>query len=299
MRRRIADLRREAGDPRGAMAMLREAEAGFPEAASALRAPLQAAFLDALRRDPPAEAVALHDARPTLVPSGPEGEAALLDLAERLLALDLPGRAATLLRQAVERQPLGESRAALGARLAQLQLTEGEPAAALAALAASGGGALSLALAERRALLAARAEAQRGRRDVATEMLAALGPAGDETRAEILAEARDFAAAAAALSRRLAALTPAEGPLPEAAERVALRIAALLALAGDERGIAALRRSHGGRMRTASLARGFEALTSDPVRGLADLPRLACELNLFRSFPDLRERLRTAALPTG
>ena len=70
-------------------------------------------------------------------------------------------------------------------------------------------------------------------------------------------------------------------------------------MAGDERALAALRRSHGPRMAQAPLSSAFEALTADPVRGLADLPRLARELNLFRSLGQMRETLRTAALPTG
>ncbi len=87
--------------------------------------------------------------------------------------------------------------------------------------------------------------------------------------------------------------------MPDAAERVPLHVTALLALAGDERGIVALHRSRGARIATPALAQALRALTADPVRGLADVPRLALELNLFRSFPYSRERLRTAALPAG
>ena len=299
LRRRIAQLRQEGGDPRGAIAMLREAESAFPEATAALRPLVQGAFLQALRSEPPLQAVALHDSQPELVPANAEGEAALAHLADRLVALDLPERGGALLRRAMERMAPGEARAALGLRLAALRLGERDPAGALEALSASGAPGLPPALVAERALAAARAEARRGNRALALEALAALGPAGDEATAEIQTEARDFAAAAVALGRHLATLTPAAGPLPEPAQRVALRQAALLALAGDERGIAALRASHGGRFAAGPLAQGFEALTADPVRGLADLPRMARELNLFRGLGQWREPLRTAALPAG
>lgn len=299
LRRRIAQLRQEAGDARGAIAALREAEAAFPEAAAALRPLVQAAFLQALHAEPPLQAVALHDAQPELLPADAAGEAALAALADRLVALDLPERGGALLRRAMERMAPGEARAALGLRLATLRLGERDPQGALEALSASGAPGLPPPLVRDRTLLAARAEARRGHRALALEALAALGPAGDEAIAELQAEARDFPAAALALGRHLLALTPAQGPLPEAAARVALRQAALLALAGDERGIAALRGSHGGRFAAGPLREGFEALTADPVRGLADLPRMARELNLFRGLGQWREPLRTAALPAG
>ncbi len=299
LRRRIAMLRQEGGDARGAIAMLREAEAAFPESASALRPAIQSAFLQALGSEPPMQAVALHDAHPELVPADAAGEAALAALAERLVALDLPERGGALLRRAMERMPHGEARAALGLRLATLRLGERDPAGALEALAASSAPGISAPLLRDRAILAARAEARRGNRPVAVEVLTALGPAGDEALAEILTEGRDFAGAAAALGRHLAALAPADGPLPEGVQRIALRQAALLALAGDERGVAALRAAYGGRFPAGALAQGFEALTADPVRGLADLPRMARELNLFRGLGQWREPLRTAALPAG
>jgi hypothetical protein len=272
-RSRIATPRLQEGDPRGAMTMLREAEAVFPEHAAQLRPALEETFLAALRSEPPLSAVALHDSQPDLLPANAAGEEALAMLAERLGSLDLADRAAALLRRAMERMPAGESRAALGARLAALRLAERDAEGALAALASSAAAGVPPGLVLERSLLAARAEARRGRRELASEALAVLGPAGDETLAEILADARDFVGAAAALARHLASVTPPRGPLPESIQRIALRVATLLAMGGDERGIAALRRSHGPRVDHPSYAGAFEALTVDPVRGLADLPR--------------------------
>ena len=299
-RERLAALRREAGDPRAALALLRETEAIFPEQAALLRAPIQAAFLQALEAEPPLGAVALYDAHPELLPGGEPGEAMLSLLTERLTALDLSERAAALLRRAMERQPPGEGRAALGARLATLLLEERDAQGALSALAASSAPRLSTALLEARSLLAARAEALRGNRLLAAEALRALGAAGDAALSEILAETQDFAGAAAAMGRYLASrLPPGREALTEPFQRLALRQAALLAMAGDEPGLGALRANFAPRMPPGQLAIALEALTTDPVRGLADLPRLARELNLFRSLPQRLEPLRTAQRPAG
>lgn len=297
-RERVAALRREAGDPRGALTLLRETAEAFPEQAAQLRASLQSAFLHALEAESPLGAVALADAHPELLPSGEAGEGVLAMLTDRLVALDLADRASSMLRRAMEHAAPGEHRAALGARLAALRLSERDAEGTLAALAASTAPRLPPALIEARSLLAARAEARRGNRALAAEALQALGPAGDETLSEILAEARDFGGAAAALGRHLATL-PANGPLPESAQRLVLRQAAWLAMAGEQGALAQLRARHGAQLAPGPVATAFEALATDPVRGLADLPRLARELNLFRSLPQRLEPLRTAQGPAG
>jgi hypothetical protein len=299
MRERIAALRREAGDPRAALNLLRETETLFPEQAGSLRGPIQAAFLHALETEAPLGAVALYDAHPELLPQGEAGEGMLTLLTERLLALDLPDRAAGLLRRAMERAPAGEGRAALGARLAALRLAERDAEGALSALSASSAPRLPAALVQTRSLLAAQAEARRGNRDLAIEALQALGPAGDEPLSELLADGRDFAGAAAALGRHLNSLPAGGEPLSEAQQRLVLRQAALLAMAGDERGLAQHRGRFVAQLAAGPMAGAFDALTTDPVRGLADLPRLARELNLFRSFPQRLEPLRTAQRPAG
>ncbi|MBS7791316.1 hypothetical protein KTR66_15035, partial [Roseococcus sp. SDR] len=297
-RERVAALRREAGDPRGALALLRETAEAFPEQAMQLRAPIQSAFLHALEAESPLGAVALADAHPELLPAGEAGEGVLAMLTDRLVALDLADRASALLRRAMEHAPPGEHRAALGARLAALRLSERDAEGTLAALAASSAPRLPPALIEARSLLAARAEARRGNRALAAEALQALGPAGDETLSEMMAEARDFSGAAAALGRHLATL-PAQGPLPDSAQRLVLRQAAWLAMAGEQPALAQLRARHGAQLTPGPMATAFEALATDPVRGLADLPRLARELNLFRSLPQRLEPLRTAQGPAG
>lgn len=294
LRRRVAALRIAAGQGAQAYALLEETMRLFPDQAPALRPELQEAFAAALETAPPLAAATLFEATPDLLPAGPRGEAAVQALAGRLAALDLPDRAAALLRRAMIAAGPGTDRAAIGARLAALRAEEGDAAGALAALEQSESDALDPALATRRTLLRARAMARRGARPEADALLATLGPAGAATRAELRAEARDWAGAAAAMHEHLAASLPAAPePLGDDDRAAVARTAAYLALAGDEPGLAALRAAQGPRMEGGALAEAFGVLTADPVRGLADLPRLQRELGMMRLLPSRLEALRT------
>ena len=291
-RLRLAELRRDAGDARGALALLRETEALFPDRTAPLRPAMGAAFLAALEQETPLSAVAMFDAYPELLPADPRGEAILLMLAERLVALELPDRAAALLGRAAE-HAAGPTRAMLGLRQGGLLLANGDAAGTLTALQASATTPLPDQLAIDRSILGARAEARLGRREVAVAALQALGPAGAEPLSQLLAEAQDWAGAAKAFAGYLDAVLPAaSAPLDEGHRRLVLRQAAMLVLAGDEAGLAALRGGYGPRIGEGPLNEAFTLLTADQLRGLADLPRLQRELQLFRAMPSRLEALR-------
>jgi predicted negative regulator of RcsB-dependent stress response len=293
LRRRIAELRQAAGQGEQAFALIDETGRLFPEHSSALRPALQNAFASALETAPPLTAATLFDTHPDLLPAGERGEAAILVLAERLAGLDLPQRAAALLQRAMAATSEGAARAAIGARLAAMRAAEGDHAGAIAALDASESDNPDAALARRRTVLRARAMARGGARMEATALLATLGPDGAIAMAELRAEARDWAGAAAATAEHLAASLPAASePLGQEHRAALARQAAYLALAGDDAGLAALRASQGARMAGGPLAEAFGVLTSDPVRGLSDLPRLQRELGMMRLVPSRLEALR-------
>lgn len=296
-RLRIAELRARAGDGQGALAMLRETEALFPDRAAETGPAIQAAFLIALETAPPVSAVALFDAHPEMMPGDARGPRAMLMLAERLATLDLPDRAATLLQRGFDAAAPGAARQELGLALARSRLAAGDAVAALALLRADEDEALPAPLGRERSRLIARAEARLGRLPAALDALRTLGEEGLDAEAELLAEAQDWAGAARALGARLERLVPpAPAPLEDGTPRLLLQQAALLALAGDRVGLAALGATVAGRLAGTPFAEPFAALTADPLRGLQDLPRLQRELQLFRSLPQRLEPLRAASL---
>jgi hypothetical protein len=291
-RGRIAALRMQAGDPRGALAMLRDTASLFPDQEATIRPMLAAAF-GTLFRDgaadalPPAQAVTLFEDNIDLLPPGAEGEAMITRLAERLLQLDLPGRAAALVARVMEAQGEGEARAVLGARLATMRLADRDPLGARAALAASATDGLPPSLVRERRAIEARALAETG--DPAGA-LAVLGEQADapalELRAAIAVSAGDWPAAVPPLASLVASTLPPPGQaLDPTQRRTLLRLATAAALAGQTELLARLARERGETMREGPLSEPFRLLTADPVRGAADLPRLAAELQLARGLP--------------
>ena len=77
-----------------------------------------------------------------------------------------------------------------------------------------------------------------------------------------------------------------------------MRLAAYFALAADAGGLVALRERFAARMEAGALAESVTLLTADPVRGAADLPRMARELDILRALPGRLEALRNAAANT-
>ncbi len=296
LRLRVAALRTQAGAWRPALALLRETAEGpvaqtWPEQVPALRARLRDVFAAAMAADaaaplPPFELVALIDENPDLLPDGAPGVALAERLADRLAALDLPGRAAALLGKLVERTPPGAARAELGARLAALQLEQGDAAAALTTLAASTAEGLGDALTERRTILFARATAARGAIGPAVAALAALAtPAATAAQAAILEAAKDWPAAEAALAALAAQSVEPAGVLDDAAGRLLLRLAGAAAEAGDEAMLARLRTDDLPRLKAGKLADMLGVLTERPVADVPDLPRAAQEAALARGLP--------------
>ncbi|HEV7267401.1 MAG TPA: hypothetical protein VGN83_21220 [Falsiroseomonas sp.] len=285
-RLRLAELRMQAKDPRGAFEALREVAEHFPDVAPAIRPRQVEALLAAIVEEPPVAAVALFDTHVALLPAGEQTERALGVLAERLAALDLVDRARTVLGRALARAGSAESRARLGLRLAGLALGSGDAAGARKALADTTASDLPEPLRQERLLTEARALARLGEAGQAAARYREVGPQAAGELAELLAAAHDWAGAAEAMRAHLAAiLPPAPEPLDEPARRLVARAAALLALAGDEAGLAALRDAEAARMADGAFGNTFGLMTADRISSVEDLPRLRRELDAARQLP--------------
>jgi hypothetical protein len=292
-RRRVAELRLEAGDPRGTFEILQETEAFFPELAAELRPRRAAALLAALERDEPIAAASLLDTNAALLPVGAATDRALTVLADRLAAIDHMGRAREVLRGAITRATAGADRARLGARLAALALAGGDAAGARAALSDSEAPALAEDLRQERALLLARTQSRLGALPEAEASYRAAGPLAGAELAEFLAARQDWRGAAAALADHLRAVLPdAPAALDASQQRLVARHAALLALAGEQGKLAQLAAAEAPRMAGGAMRDAFALLTATPLSGPADLPRLRQELELARALPGRLESLR-------
>ncbi|HEX4259645.1 MAG TPA: hypothetical protein VHY76_00960, partial [Acetobacteraceae bacterium] len=285
----MARLRQAAGEWPAAFAALRRADALYPAERARIRGRIAAAFAALLRPAvaeavPPLAFAALAEDNAALLPPGAASGRLPRLLADRLIALDLGDRAAPIIARLMAAAH-GPARAGLGARLAALRLQMHDAAGALAALDASRSDGLAPALAERRRLLRARGLAERGDRDAAVALLAGMdSTAGDDLRAHLLAQAKDWPAAEAALRSVVARTVPAHGPLATEQRSTLLRLASAAAQAGDATELAEL---HGetARMGDGRLGRLFRLLTAGPVQTASDLPRSAAEIALARAVP--------------
>jgi tetratricopeptide (TPR) repeat protein len=290
VRRRLAALREKAGEWREAFAVLRDARRDFPGRLPEIDRQMKEAFAalpqgPELAAMPAAELIGLLEENAELMPEGPDGEAMRAQLAEKLMALDLPKRADPVLTKLMRAAPLGPGRAGFGATLATVRLNEGDSDGALVALSESNSADMPDPVRERRAVLIARVQAKRGDAAGALEALAGIqSREADETRAAVLEQAHDWPAATDALAILAARVVPAEGVLNDEQRAVVLRLATAAERAGDNAELASLREKTGARIGAGPDADMFRLLTEAPVRGTADLVRSRAEMGLARSL---------------
>jgi hypothetical protein len=190
-----------------------------------------------------------------------------------------------LLTRLMRAAPYGSARAGFGATLATLRLHENDGDGALLALSESNSADMADAVKERRALITARVEAQRGHTRSAVEALADSDtPDADEERAAILEQANDWPAARDALTTLAARVVPDSGTLDDKQLRIMLRLATAAARAGDDATLASLRDKLRTRLGSGPQADLFRLLTEAPVRGTADLGRARAEMGLARAI---------------
>jgi hypothetical protein len=289
LRLRVAALRRETGAWRPAFTLLRETAVLYPDSAPMIQARM-VDLMTALISGPaaanisPLELVALTEENAELVAAVAPAKVAEL-IADKLVALDLPGRAGPVLERMMQAAPVGPGQATLGLRLATLRLGEGNDAGAQAALSNSNAPGLSAALIERRGLIGARLAARAGHTGRAATILSAIGtPGADDLRASLLTDAQDWRGAAAAVADLSAKTVPPDGPLSPAQQDTVLRLASMLSRAGDAAGLRALGERENGRMEGPRSGM-FRLLTAAPIGGVSDLPRSSAELSLVKAIP--------------
>jgi hypothetical protein len=296
LRIHMADLRRQTGQWHNAITLLREARDAFPESRAKIDSELAGLFTalfegDAVKKMAPADFVALYDQNTDLLREAPWSERAGTALVNRLVALDLPGRADPVLMQMIAQSADPMKKALLGARLASVRLTANNPAGALTALGDSSptpsAQPMDPDITQTRQLLYARAEAERGNTDAAITMLTALTtPAADDLRADLYSGQKNWKGAVSALMElEQKSLPPAGNALTPAQQAIVMREASAATLAGDQDTIDRLRETRGDAMANGPSAEAFKLITSAPVDKTADLPRAYDEIRMAKQWP--------------
>jgi hypothetical protein len=233
-------------------------------------------------------AVALFNEFRELTPLGPDGDAAVRHLADRMVALDSLSDAAGLLEDQARYRLGGQEKARIGARAAGLRLLNREPDKALSILDATETLPLPPDLARERVLLRAKALADKG--EAAAGLALLTGKEGDDVeqaRAEIAWKSGLWGPAAAAMAM-LIPPPPEEGVLDDADAQMVLNRAIALALAGDRSGLAALRRDYGPALAGTRADQPFMLLTrpasDDPARDLATVRQRAGDIDMYKTF---------------
>ena len=269
--RRIADLNESVGRYRETLRVLRSAAAHFPHL------PEQEAIgerMNALFRDlfiggranelPPLAALSLYEEFRELSPAGEEGSRLVGHLADRLVEVDLLGRATELLEEQITFRLSGLEKARVGARLALIYLLDRRPREALAALERSAAEIeLPLGLDRQRRFLEAHAflELDRG-----FESLALIeddaSPEAERLRIDILWELREWGAVADLIERGLPEPTY-NAALDETTSGDVLSLAVALTLGNQANRLARVQEAWGEAMARGGHAEAFALLSGD------------------------------------
>jgi hypothetical protein len=291
LRERLAELRSQTGHWADALALLRQAEADFPDQGPAIHLRLRNAFAamvhdTATQQMRPLEFVAEVDDNADLLRDTDLANAVDGTLAADLLALDLPQRAEPVLEKLLRTAPTDSAKARYAFSLARLRLRGGDPAGALAVLDANQTATTPPEIAEDSLLLRADAKAQRGDPAAAIALLTQMRtPRATEARASLLENARDWPAAQQAWSDLTTQTVPDRGALTDAQLRTLVRYATATARAKDEATLATLRQRYGVRVPAGSLGDMFHLLTAKPIQTTADLARAGRETTIAAALP--------------
>ena len=289
LRLRVADLMIDSNQWRPALQLLREAEADWPRQHAQLHERLASAFARSMQPTAratlsPYDLVSLAGENADLMPDGEAGEKLAELISDKLLALDLPERAAPLLEKISAAAPPGLARSSFGARLASLRLDQSDPGGAIAALTATATEALPTPLLEKRTVAFARAVAQQGDFDSARAALTQLdSEAGDRALADLAEAAKKWPDAVTALRRLSDRIVPNSGILTSDQEQDILRLASAASEAGDASVLAMLRSLYIPRLPGGKNTDLVKLLASQPVQSTGDLPRSARDVTLARA----------------
>lgn len=294
LRTRIAALRQQSGQWREALAVLTDGRTALPEERVLFDAEIAKTLTklfagDGAEKLPPADLVSLYDKNLDVIQAMTWPQPVGLRLVDRLSALGLQGRAEPVMMALLAKATDPGVRPSLGARLAALRLDMTDPAGAIAALADSAplpSTPVAASTMENRQLLYAQAESSRGNKALALTMLKELNTAvADDARADIYTAMKNWPMAVSALAALEQKSIASPDTLTVEQQGVVMRLAVAATLSGDSATLTRIAGSYATAMASGPSADLFRLVTSNPVRGTADLPRAFDEIKLARKLP--------------
>jgi hypothetical protein len=246
------------------------------DAARAAQDDMRAAFVNlflkgAADKIAPVEALALFYDNIDLTPIGADGDEMIRRMADRLVAVDLLGPAATLLSYQVNKRLDGIAKASVSTKLAAVYLMDHKPQPAIDILHGSQITGLPDDIVHQRMLLEARAFAAVKQWDNALDLIG-VDEATDtrRLRADIYWESGNWEVAGQKTEEMLETRWSDAAPLSDADRGEVLRMAVAYSLANDEPGLDRVRGHFAAKMKSTPDANAFTVLSqSIDMHGLA------------------------------
>jgi tetratricopeptide (TPR) repeat protein len=299
--RKLAELYVADNDYEQAFQTLKRIISTFPDTplAREMAAQMQHYFTDLFLGPnadgvPPLQALGFYEEFKELTPSGPQGDAIIRKLADRLVQIDLLDRAAALLDNQAKTRLNGLDQARVATQLALVRLLDHKPNEAITALDLPLSADLPADLVRQRRELRARATTELGKPDDALKILDGDDSTdADRLRADIYWRTHNWSAVAALLQRGLTPPAP-DNTVPVEAASAIIHIATADVLGNNRAGLDQLRQTYATAMDKTPLKDDFRILAGN-VAGGANFRTLAdkvAQLGDLQSFMSVyRQRL--------
>ena len=272
--RNLADLYIADNDYHSGFDILRKLIQSFPDTPVARESAdrMQQYFVDLFLGKsadsvPPLSALAFYDDFKELTPPGPQGDAIIRKLADRLVSVDLLDRAAALLENQIKTRLNGTDQARVAAQLALVRLFDHKPDDAIAALDIPVSGDLPPDLQRQRSELRARALSEQSKPDAALKTLAGDDSSdADRLRADVYWRSHNWSAVAALLQKNLK--TPsADNTVDTETSGAVINIATAMVLGNDRAGLEQLRQKYAAPMDKTQFKDDFRILAGNAASG--------------------------------
>ena len=301
---RLGQMYIQNGDYLKGLSVLRNAAGLYPDSKMGREVTdyMTTTFRDIFMKDgveklAPLEAVSIYDEFKELTPAGAEGDAFVERLAEKLVEVDLLGRAADLLENQVAHRLEGAEKARVATRLAAIRLLDNKPDGALRALDVAEETVKAMGGDEKRMqeihVLRARALYKLKKVDAAMAEIENIknDPIAPRLRADVAWNAGRWDEAADALNDLILEedISPSR-PLTSYQTDLILNRAIALNLSNNRVALANLRERFGDAMKQTEKAQLFEVVTRPRQLGLLgnreSVSSLISEVDLFGDFLD-------------